>query len=45
MIVDASAVLAILLDEPESVAFAEVLLQSDDRQWSAHQDLLDSWRP
>lgn len=31
MIVDASAILAILLDEPESIAFGDVLLASDDR--------------
>lgn len=31
MIVDASAVLAILLDEPEGRTFSELLLTSDDR--------------
>ena len=31
MIVDASAVLAILLDEPESRQFADTLLEADDR--------------
>lgn len=31
MIVDASAILAILLDEPESRLFSETLLESDDR--------------
>jgi ribonuclease VapC len=31
MIVDASAILAILLDEPESGLFADTLLASDDR--------------
>ena len=31
MIVDASAILAILLDEPEATAFSEILFASDDR--------------